>query len=314
MYFPYLHGRRSEFLALRAMLHEGGSLNQFLPIIEPVNADASDLLRCISTFDAAKKRVAVVLNSAKHELQGESHLAWLQTVLPQVQQSKFVVPVFLCGPQTSIVKINQLMAEFSDRTVALMYSSASFSVAELHGLAANASIEFHIILDGRMSDAQQALLPVEKRVDIRDCFNKQTRNADYGEAEFFTDRHATLTNFAGFGDYTSVGAEFNPGGGPAAAVAIHAIFKNAAGDIWVEHFVSDDTHAHVGDAASKYLQAAQKLVSAANARPDEFGSNFALDAYQQNVANHHFPGLGTNKVQQLGHHMCLMLDVLEGAV
>lgn len=314
MYFPYFYGRQSEFLALRGMLADHRALNNFLPIIEPVNADASGLRRCIAAFTAAQQRIAVVVNPDKHELQGAAQQAWLQAIIPEIQQSQFVVPVFFCSPQVSFLDINQFIAYFAGRKVALVYSSVHLTDAEIKALAANASVDFHVVLDGRMSAAQQAFLPLNKRVDIRDCFNKLSRNADYGVAEFFTDRHVSLAGWAGFGDYATIGSEFNPGGGPAAAVAIHAIFKDASGDIWVEHFVSDDTDIRIGDTASKFLQASRKLVNAANARPHEFGNNFALDAYRNNLAANHFPGLPTNKVQQVEHHICLMLDVLSGAV
>ncbi len=104
------------------------------------------------------------------------------------------------------------------------------------------------------------------------------------------------------------------GGGPAAAVAIHAAFKHKSTDIWVEHFVSDDTDIAVGSTASKFLQAARKLVKAAKARPSEFGKNFALDEFEQYIKASHFPNLGKSKELQISHHICLMLDVLSGAV
>lgn len=117
----------------------------------------------------------------------------------------------------------------------------------------------------------------------------------------------------GFGDYAAIGSAFTPGGAQPAAVAIHAIYKHKSGDVWIEHFVSDDTDKDVGSTEDKFLQAARKLVKATKVRPKEFGANFALDEYAALVGAHHFPGLGTNKVLQVEHHICLMLDLLSGA-
>ena len=36
MYFPFVYGRRSEFLALRSMLGDHRSLEALVPVIEPV--------------------------------------------------------------------------------------------------------------------------------------------------------------------------------------------------------------------------------------------------------------------------------------
>jgi hypothetical protein len=166
-----------------------------------------------------------------------------------------------------------------------------------------------------MTVAQQMLLPSAKRVDIRDYFNKLDRNSDYDGAELFTDRYKTFKpSWVGFGDYAAIGSAFTPGGGQPAAVAIHAVYKHKSNDVWIEHFVSDDTDKDVGSTEDKFLQAARKLLKAAKTRPKEFGTNFALDGYANHVAASHFPGLGTNKVLQLEHHICLMLDLLDGTL
>lgn len=108
-----------------------------------------------------------------------------------------------------------------------------------------------------MSAAHRAMLPREKVVDIRDDFQRKARNSDYEGIEFFTDRHLNFQEVAvGFGDYTILGATFEAGGGPAAAVAIHGTFKERGGDVWVEHFVSDDIELNVGTVGEKFLQAA----------------------------------------------------------
>ncbi|MCY1282686.1 hypothetical protein D9M68_500030 [compost metagenome] len=101
------------------------------------------------------------------------------------------------------------------------------------------------------------------------------------------------------------------GGGKPGAVAIHATYKNKNSDIWVEHFISDETDRDIGDASSKFREAVVKLVSSVNKRPREFGNNSALDAYRDHVANGTFPGLPKNKELQIYHHICLMLGAIE---
>jgi hypothetical protein len=167
-----------------------------------------------------------------------------------------------------------------------------------------------------MTAGQRALLPTTKRVSIRDYFNKLDRNSDYDGAELFTDRHRTFkASWAGFGDYAAIGSSFSATGGPPAAVAIHAIYKELkSGDVWIEHFVSDDIARNVGSVQGKFVQAAKKLTAAAKARPKQFGQNFALDEYAAHATSAHFPGLPKNKELQISHHLCLMLDVLSGVV
>lgn len=316
MYFPFVYGRRSEFLALRAMLDDRRSLEALVPVIEPVKRNSSDLARCIKEFGKAGQTLAVILNPDKHELKPKDEAkAWLNEILKVVDEHDSILPTFRCVSTTTLARVFPFLKRFAGRKVALAYSSPALTDAELKTLADDANVRFHIVLNEKMAVAQQMLLPPAKRVDIRDYFNKLDRNSDYDGAELFTDRHKTFKpSWVGFGDYAAIGSAFMPGGGKPAAVAIHAVYKHKSNDVWIEHFVSDDTDKDVGSTDDKFLQAARKLVKAAKTRPKEFGTNFALDGYAKHVAGSHFPGLGTNKVLQIEHHICLMLDLLDGTL
>ncbi len=316
MYFPFVYGRRSEFLALRAMLDDHRSLEALVPVIEPVKRNSSDLARCIKEFGKAGQTLAVILNPDKHELKPKDEAkAWRKEVLAVVDEHDSILPTFRCVSTTTLAHVSSFRKRFAGRKVALAYSSPALTDAELKTLADDANVRFHIVLNEKMTVAQQTLLPSARRVDIRDYFNKLDRNSDYDGAELFTDRYKTFKPaWVGFGDYAAIGSAFTPGGGQPAAVAIHAVYKHKSNDVWIEHFVSDDTDKDVGSTEDKFLQAARKLVKAVKTRPKEFGRNFALDGYANHVAASHFPGLGTNKVLQLEHHICLMLDLLDGTL
>lgn len=311
MYFPFFYGRQSEFLALRAMLKDHRSLDPLVPVIEPVKRKSADLVRCADAYGKVGKSLAIILNPDKYELKAaEDCKAWRNEALKAIEKHESLLPTFRCGSSTTLAEVNAFLKRFEARAVALAYSSPSFTDAEIGILAGKANVRFHMMLNGKMTVAQQKLLPVKKRIDIRDYFNKQERNSDYSGREIFTDRVNTYKpSWAGFGDYASIGSAFAPGGGPPAAVAIHAIYRHKSDDVWIEHFVSDETDKDVGSTESKFLEAARKLTAAAKSRPREFGTNFALDEYAQHVAAKHFPGLGKNKVLQIAHHICLMLDI-----
>lgn len=317
MYFPYLYARQSELLALRAMLDDHRSLDRLVPVIEPAVANTAAVKKAIEEYGKKGRRLAVVLNPDKHELgHAAAGNAWRKDVVPVIRAHPSILPAYRCTPGVSKVQVDAFATQFPDRDLLLAYSSSSLSDVEVTALAGVANIRYHVVLNGKMSAHQQALLPNTKRVDLQDRFNKLGRNADYGSPEFFTDRSNTFVpdGWVGFGDYCGIGSDLVIGGGPAAAVAIHAVFKHPSGDVWIEHFVSDDTDIAVGDTAGKFLQAARKLVKAAKARSGEFGKNYALDEFEQHVKASHFPNLGKSKQLQISHHMCLMLDVLSSTV
>jgi hypothetical protein len=317
MYFPYLYGRGAELLAIRALLNDPRDRRSLVPILEPVNANIAALRRCIHDCDEKEQAVIVIFNAEKHQLQTlQERRRWQQDAQALFEEYPTALPAFRTSDRTTGAEITQFLAGFPRQEVALIHAGAGLSNREITRLAQNSRIRWHIILGDKIPDSQKSLLPADKKVSVQDGFRKLQRNADYAGTEFFTDRHRTFReNSAGFGDYLCLGASFQTGGTTPAAVAIHAIYKHPQrGDIWMEHFVSDQKNIGEGDVVGKFLQAATHLVRATRRRPLEFGHNQALDIYAAYVRTRDWAGLGKNKEHQIVHHICLMLDVLSGEV
>lgn len=313
MYFPFLYGKQSELLALRHILEQHQHVDSLVPVIEPVNSKASSLLACLNTFNTSGQPIAVIVNPDKHQLKDASDIsAWREEILPKIDDLPSVLPTYKCTPVTTEANVDAFLNRFSGRQVALAYTSPALDDSEIRELGNNPDVQFHIVLNQKMPVALQGLLPRDKLVDIRDAFNKRSRNADYSGREFFTDRHVTFSGeYVGFGDYTCIGAEFSASGGQPAAVAIHCVHKGPSNQVWIEHFVSDDKEIGKGNVAAKFFQAATKLANAVKERPHEFGTNAALGKYIDFVGPApHFPGLPTNKMLQIQHHICFMLNAL----
>lgn len=317
MYFPYVYGRQSELLAIRALVKDSRPLNELVPVIEPVNTNVAAIAKCIEACEKKALSLVLIVNPNRHQLNTSAAAsAWRKNAIPLIAKNPSVIPAYQCQPNTTQSNIDAFFKLFPDRDTAICYSNSSLSDVETKALADRSTVRFHIVLNEKITAAQRTMLPKSKYVAIKDHFNKLTRNADYGGPELFTNKHKKYKSIGvGFGDYAAIGSAFQAGGSTPAAVAIHAIYKNSGTeDIWIEHFVSDDTDILVGDVASKFLQASKKLVAASKKRPLEFGSNGALKAYEQHVKASNYPGLPKNKELQMFHHVCLMLDVLSGAV
>jgi hypothetical protein len=115
----------------------------------------------------------------------------------------------------------------------------------------------------------------------------------------------------GFGDFLMVGSDFNEGGGPAYAIAIHLTYVDPDADSGVarKHYVSDevDTPKNPG---GKYLQALKKLYNDVTAPGSLIFRSDAVEEYLQFYENNHFPGLGYTKKLSMQHHLELMAHVL----
>lgn len=322
MYFPYLYGRRSELLALRAIVPEFDIRETVVPIFEPVKADSGDLRRGMRALGEAEVKTIIVTNPAQGEFKASrgnpaaSVPTWRASIGAEFSEFPSNIPGFLCRPEIRIADITAFLNRYPDREVALIYWSPRLTNAELRSLVAERRIQFHVNLHDSLSADQRRILPTRKAVDITDRFNSQIRNADYGEPEFFSDKHLTFqADSIGFGDFSVIGSTFSAGGGPAHAVAIHAVYKDpAAGTLWVEHFISDDTDIEIGTTAEKFLQAARKLVRAAGRRRAEFGNNEALRGYSEDVTANTSPGLMANKRRQIHHHVAANHLILTGAL
>ena len=316
MYVPYLYGRQYELLAIRMILNnERQDRGTLMPLIEPVVAKLRDLNNCLRLCGEEDQPVAVIVNPHKHELSNATDLAqWQKEAWSLIDELPHVVPTLHCDEGTARKDIEQFLGRFIGRRVAIVYFGISLDNRDQKWLSTNSNIRWHMVLSDHVSSSFWEILPRDRLILIKDCFKRRVRNADYDGREFFTDRHKTYQKqAAGIGDYLCLGRLFQSGGSTPAAVAIHAIFKETnSGDVWVEHFVSDDRTLEEGDVASKFVQAARKLTTAARRRQNEFGLNPVLTEYARLAKAAEFPGLPTNKKLQMVHHICLMIDVIAG--
>ncbi|MDF3982155.1 sce7725 family protein [Luteibacter sp. PPL554] len=315
MYLPYLYGRQYELLAVRMMLDDERDRDRLLPLIEPLVANSSHLLRCIALCAEAGQPLAVVVNPDKHELKAEQALAdWWEEVEPIISETPLVIPTLVCRTDDARSDVAAFLQRFPERPVAVVYPGRRLNGADVQWLARQPQIRWHIVAVDKVPQARWQQLPREKTIALHDCFVKLDRNADYVGTEFFTDNHHRVPeDIAGVSDYLCVGSLFKDGGATPHAVAIHATYVEPEDrDVWVEHFVSTDITKDRGDVASKFVDAARKLTRAVRARPAEFGDNAALREFARLARMSAFPGLPTNKKLQMVHHMCLMMDVLEG--
>lgn len=314
MYFPYLFGKRSEFLALRAAAPGISKDQKVIPIVEPVQKASNNLLRFMQEMQKAKMPAIVIVNPTQGDFKHGIASDWLNVVETGLTENSHVMPGFCCHSSTSMPHVEAFLKKYSGRPACLLYQSPHLTDAEFVSLAGKAQVAFHVCLQGKIPASKRKLLPKQKLVDVIDNFNKQARNGDYEDPEFFSDRHLNYaTDSIGFGDFTVIGSQFQIGGGQPAAVVIHATYKDlTSSTIWVEHFVSDDTKLGVGRVEQKYLQAVAKLCKEVTTRPLEFGTDLALLAFQADHTTGHYPGLGKNKERQIHHHVEMMNSILCG--
>jgi hypothetical protein len=313
MYFPYVYGRGSELLALRNSCKTYFSDRTVIPVIEPVNLNPDRLARCLEDLGKENCHAVVILNPYQGELTNDvDKKTWFEKIHALLLKHPSLIPAFQCRSNIPLATINSFIQFYPNRAVALLYLNSGLNDSDMKILSGIKNIRFHISLQRKMTAAHMKLLPRSKSVHIVDYFSKQLRNADYSGQETFADAHKNFKDSGiGFGDYTVIGSAMQLGGGPPGAVAIHMTYKKPENaEIWIEHFVSDETDINLGSVGGKYLEALAKLVGSHRVRRNEFGDNEAIDAFLADHAIGHYPGLGKNKERQIHHHIALMHRVL----
>lgn len=249
--------------------------------------------------------VIVIVNPHQGSFREVSPKAFESSISSLLKETATVVPAYRCNPDTKMAQVKAFLTKYPEKQVALVYGGAKFSDDEIKEFVNNPKIKFHIALKGKLSQPQRALISKKKAVDIVENFSAEDRNADYGGSELFSEHHTSYKSTCiGFGDYSISGSKFKKGGGPAHAVAIHIMYHPPNSDeLFIEHFISDDTDKEVGSVAGKYLQAVSKIEDAVSGRPSEFPKTGALKAFMKDAASNYFPGLGMSKRRQIMHHL-----------
>lgn len=141
-----------------------------------------------------------------------------------------------------------------------------------------------------------------KVILLTDSFVGQEGNADYEGSDWFTSGHTTFASAGrpGFGDYTVLGTSpSGTGGGPPGAVVIHASHVAPDGDIWVSHYVSDETDHNEGSAGEELMEAMAKL----HADRALFLDSPGMLRFDTQFAASAPTSLATNKRQQISYHV-----------
>jgi hypothetical protein len=312
MYYPYFRGRQSELLALRDTVSKLAVKKRVVPIIEPVMANTGGLKTFLESAKAQHPHV-VITNPAVGELVGQTATIEALTAPYLATPGNQLLPGFHVGPTTTAAQVAGFLAKYRTRETVMVFDRPMLAAIQgaIPGILAAPVKPVAVFVEGKVSPSLiQSLMALDK-VLLRDGFITQTRNADYPRLDFFSDLHRTYAaaGYHGFGDFSVIGEGFNPGGGPAHAVAIHLTELNANHEIDTNHFVSTRTTGTV-DTAGKFMEALDKLVVHVRAHRRAFTYSQARAEFEGHHTSQHFPGLPTVKRLSIRHHLELLESIV----
>jgi hypothetical protein len=303
MYHPYLRGKQYELITVREMAPLLAAAD-FRPVIEPVRSDFGGLQKALESVRQANGSVIVIVNPQCGDLSDSGH-----------SSSDFVLQNCLGSPNVSAgILLSQ--SHSLEAAVSCYKAYAAYSPVFIHAgftepkplaeqLGNPTKDQRHIFIDRLCGKLYQRHFKNTYRVLLRDGFKKM-RNADYAPVEPFSDLHATYKEegMDGFGDFLIVGDEYNEGGGPAYAVAIHLTFIDPGQDdaMQVYHFVSDSQDTPK-DPAGKFAEALAKMIETLDKAGSKVLETAAVAEFRVLHKRGHFPGLGYVKKLSMKHHI-----------
>lgn len=307
MYVPFLRGRAAEIRALsscQAIIKRG----HVLPILDPVNS-TREWWSKLRRFDENEVPCAIIINPENGKF-AEDYSELRDAVDTDFGESKHFLPTYHVRHETSESHVASFLAHYSERPVGIVLASDHIRERTFERILSEHDDVRLVAVTARLP---QSYVPQSEacQVIIEDAFKPAPANAKYPPDRFFSDLPRTYLeeDFDGFGDYTTLGQVYDPGGWIPSAVAIHFTYESRNNVVRVRHFVSEDREAQVRALVPKKTKQALDQL---NAFVKEVGafcgagcSEFLAAARQSDM-----PGLVKLKEWSIQHHIELMNHIL----
>jgi hypothetical protein len=302
IYFPYLRAKQAELIAVERSRTVLATNGRILPVLEPVRVNTGPLTKRARVFGAAGLSVSLVMNPQVGELYGNAPA--ITALLAGMRSAgATVVPALIVHNQLQLGEVQTFQTGiFQGLSI---YVHVGVPAAPVLAAIPKIAPAINLFHEGRTSAGHQN--PFVSRALLRDAFRSQVRNANYPAQSFFSDLHLTYAGngYVGFGDFATLDSEFNEGGGPPYAIAIHMTEDFQAQGTYCNHFLST-SNATQANPGGKFGEAVAALDAHVRANPGKLDFSVACQELLRHHTNGHFPGLAENKRLSIQHHLELM--------
>lgn len=313
MYYPFFRGKQFELRLLRdnTVFLEGNNIH---PIIEPVKKDFAPLKRTMKTLCNNNVSFTLVVNPQTGENPVDYDELCSELIDKELKNYESISLGYMLDAEATLKNLLTFLEKYERKAITIIHCGFQDSKLLADSLDDIKNIKRHVFIDGFAQKLYQRNLkkPGIERILIRNGFKPQKKNAHFPDSEHFSDLHITYPDegMDGFGDYSIVGDGYSETGGPAYAVAIHLTYLQKDDDMFIYHFISDQTDSPV-DPGGKFLEALNKLVKEISSPKTLIYSSSACKEYLALHREKHYPGLGYVKKLSMQHHLELVADYLK---
>ncbi len=313
MYYPYFRAKRFELILLR---EQAGFLQlmNIHPIIEPVKNDLKALVRTIEHLSEKKLNCTIIINPQAGKTPVSLESICKQLIKEELSSCNNFSLGYILDASSNAKDLVQILEKYKNYSFTIIHYGYTESKALYELIKGYKNINIHVFIDGYAGKLYQRHFKQDgiNRILIRNGFKSQIKNSLYPPSEHFSDLHITYPdeNMDGFGDYTIVGDDYNETGGPAYAIAIHLTYLDNDDDMYIYHFVSDQTNSPT-DPGGKFLEALAKLVHQVRITGSKILKTQACNEFIELYEKGHYPGLGYVKKLSMQHHIELLANYFE---
>lgn len=304
MYFPYFRGRQYELLALKELATGNLITSSVIPIVEPVKLIPA-LNSSLDAFGKYSLPIGLILNPNVGHLANETKI--INQLLDILDTNAKTIPSVLLNESTKATMLELAKKKvFEGNILAVLNNKTYLNV--YHELFNKNSPKYTLCPDERIIRCSVS----KNKILFENRFNKQNRNADYPEDEFFSDDHLYYSDdeYSGFGDYSIVGDEYIESSFAPYAVAIHIVYFAKDDSLRIRHFISDSND-DISDIAGKFYEAVTKLYKwYGNGQVCQLTTG--LWTLLNHYKNKTYPGLPILKKLSIMHHLELVGKYLDG--
>lgn len=284
MYLPYFRGKQMELKALEELLDADKLAEEIIPIIEPIKF--SKVLEKVVNKFISKKRKIIIIHNPKvedffnniNEQEKEKFEKWLDL--------EYVIVGHILN-KNSINELKYLEERNINKkevvVLALEMNKVTLDMTHFKYLIKN----------------QKNKSTSKQRICIDDKFNKKNANREYVDVEFFSNEHNLYEDRLekGFSDYSVIGKGYKKGGRTPLNIAIHIVYLDKSGSMYIRHFVSEKR----GSQREMFNDANKKLCEWAN---ENNYNNEVIEEFKKNK----FPGLAGLKKLAIKQHLLVVRE------
>ena len=323
MYFPYLHGKQKEVLALRHLAPLLGAEGRVQPVIEPVRQAATSLRHTLEACEAHRVQTWLVVNPARQDfelLPQMQTLEWGRQLFTSLPRRQWIHPTLLLGPTMTPEVVRRFVQLFSGRPLGVVVGRDAPPLAEVFALLAGAPLRLVIFKDVEPVPAS-ALPAGVSSVWVEDRPPPDNQALRQDERQPFSEQplRYEAQGRAGFSDFVTLPSRPDAPDLSSRVVSFRLSYLSCApataggrSEVWVEHFIGDRAPGEEGQAQARFRGALQAFHLALDRADACFGPTEAARRYLTSYIDGLLPSRALSKQWEVMHHLELMSGMLAG--